>query len=148
MATRTATTQWTGGLQDGAGRVTLDSSGTGTFDVSFPRRIADEAEGSTSPEELLAAAHAACYAMALSGGIANAGGTPQAASVRADVTVRPDRDNGGLLISKIVLTVRAKVDGLTAEQFAEVAEETKKACPVSKALASVPEIELDATLEI
>ncbi|MGH1565121.1 OsmC family peroxiredoxin [Mumia sp. DW29H23] len=147
MATRTATTRWTGGLQDGSGSVNLDSSGAGSFDVSFPKRVADEADGTTSPEELIAAAHAACYSMALSGGIGNAGGTPQSSTVTADVTVRPDRENGGLLISKIVLTVRAKVDGLTAEQFAEVAEETKKACPVSKALAAVPEIELDAALE-
>ncbi|MBW9208281.1 OsmC family peroxiredoxin [Mumia sp. zg.B53] len=147
MATRTATTQWTGGLQDGSGRVNLDTSGAGSYEVSFPRRIADEAEGVTSPEELLAAAHAACYAMALSGGIAKAGGTPQSSTVRADVTVRPDREGGGLLISTITLTVRAKVDGLTAEQFTEVAEQTKKDCPVSKALASVPEIELDAALE-
>ncbi|MBW9205718.1 OsmC family peroxiredoxin [Mumia sp. zg.B17] len=147
MATRTATTQWTGGLQDGSGRVNLDTSGAGSYEVSFPRRIADEAEGVTSPEELLAAAHAACYAMALSGGIAKAGGTPQSSTVRADVTVRPDREGGGLLISTITLTVRAKVDGLTAEQFTGVAEQTKKDCPVSKALASVPEIELDAALE-
>lgn len=95
MATRTATTQWTGGLQDGSGRVNLDSSGAGSYEVSFPRRIADEAEGVTSPEELIAAAHASCYAMALSGGIANAGGTPQSSTVTADVTVGPDRDNGG-----------------------------------------------------
>jgi osmotically inducible protein OsmC len=147
MATRTATTQWTGGLQDGSGRVNLDSSGAGSYEVSFPRRIADEAEGVTSPEELIAAAHASCYAMALSGGLANAGGTPQSSTVTADVTVGPDRDNGGLLISKITLTVRARVDGLSAEQFAEVAAQTKSACPVSKALAAVPEIVLDAALE-
>ena len=70
MPTRSATTAWRGGLQDGTGRVELSSSGVGTFDVSFPKRAADDADGTTSPEELIAGAHSACYAMALSNEVA------------------------------------------------------------------------------
>ena len=76
MPTRKARTTWTGGLQDGSGRVELVSSGAGTFDVSFPKRAAEDADGTTSPEELIAAAHAACYSMALSNAIATAGALP------------------------------------------------------------------------
>ena len=77
MPTRTAQTHWTGSLQEGSGQVELTSSGVGTYDVSFPKRAADEAGGTTSPEELIAAAHSSCYAMQLSAFIAEAGGTPQ-----------------------------------------------------------------------
>ena len=73
MPTRSATTAWTGGLQDGTGRVELSSSGAGTFDVSFPKRAADDADGTTSPEELIAGAHSACYAMSLSNEVAKLG---------------------------------------------------------------------------
>lgn len=145
MPTRTAHTAWTGGLQDGAGRVEFASSGLGTFDVSFPKRIADAADGTTSPEELIAAAHSSCFAMALSGGIAAAGGTPQSLSVTADVSIGPD-PAGGLRLTGIKLTVRGKVDGLDAAGFAQAAEETKVGCPVSKALTGV-EITVDAALE-
>jgi osmotically inducible protein OsmC len=90
MPTRTARTAWNGGLQDGSGQVELTSSGVGTYDVSFPKRAADDADGTTSPEELVAAAHSACYAMQFSALIAEAGGTPQALEVKADVTLGPD----------------------------------------------------------
>ncbi|KHL19539.1 osmotically inducible protein OsmC [Mumia flava] len=146
MATRSATVQWTGGLQDGSGQVSLDSSHVGTFDVSFPRRIADEAGGVTSPEELIAAAHASCFAMALSGGIEKAGGTPGATSITADVTVGPDEEQGGLKISRIALDVTVSAEGISADDFDRVAEETKTGCPVSKALAAVPEVVLSARL--
>ena len=85
MASRVASTQWSGGLQDGSGQVSLVSSGVGTFDVSFPRRTADEAEGVTSPEELIAAAHSSCYSMALSNELTQAGGTVQSLVTEADV---------------------------------------------------------------
>jgi osmotically inducible protein OsmC len=78
MPTRTARTGWTGTLEQGVGQVELTSSKLGTYEVSFPHRAADSADGYTSPEELIAAAHSACYAMALSGEIARAGGVPQA----------------------------------------------------------------------
>src|SRR4051794_39929372 len=100
MPTRSARTAWTGGLQDGSGQVELVSSGVGKYDVSFPKRAADNADGTTSPEELIAAAHSSCYSMALSGQIAAAGGTPESLDVTADVTLSPD-PAGGFRISKI-----------------------------------------------
>jgi osmotically inducible protein OsmC len=145
MPTRTARTAWNGTLQEGSGQVELSSSKVGTYEVSFPRRAADDAGGVTSPEELIAAAHSACYAMALSGEIARAGGTPVSHEVSADVTLGPD-PAGGFRISGIQLTVRAEVEGLDAAGFMKAAEAAKAGCPVSKALAAV-DISLDAALE-
>ncbi|AXK89598.1 OsmC family protein [Nocardia farcinica] len=142
MPTRTARTAWTGGLQDGSGQVELASSGVGKYDVSFPKRSAD---GTTSPEELIAAAHSSCYAMALSAQIANAGGTPESLDVTADVTLGPD-PAGGFRITGIQLTVRGRVQGLDADGFQAAAEAAKAGCPVSKALAGVDSISLDAAL--
>ena len=145
MPTRTARTGWTGTLEQGVGKVELTSSKLATFEVSFPKRAADEAGGFTSPEELIAAAHSACYAMALSGEIGRAAGTPQALDVQADVTLGPD-PAGGFKLTGIKLTVRGEVDGLNAEQFAQAAQAAKEGCPVSKALTGV-DITLDAALE-
>ena len=89
MPTRSATTTWSGGLQDGSGRVELTSSKVGSYDVSFPRRAADDAEGVTSPEELIAAAHSACYAMQFSALLGEAGGKDISLDVSADVTLAP-----------------------------------------------------------
>ncbi|WP_278314312.1 OsmC family peroxiredoxin [Lolliginicoccus levis] len=144
MPTRSARTAWNGTLQEGGGTVELTSSGIGRFDVSFPKRTADEADGTTSPEELIAAAHSSCYSMALSGQIAQAGGNPQNLEVRADVTVAPDGD-GGLRITTSKLTVRGEVEGIDAAAFQEAANAAKEGCPVSKALAGV-EISLEASL--
>jgi len=119
MPTRTARVAWTGTLEEGSGKVELSSSHVGTYDVSFPRRAAEDAGGVTSPEELIAAAHASCYAMALSSEIAKAGGTPQALDVSADVTLGPD-PAGGFAITGIAITVNAKVPGLDAAKFAEL----------------------------
>ena len=145
MATRTARTAWNGSIQEGSGQVELTSSGVGTFEVSFPKRTADAAEGTTSPEELIGAAHTACYAMALSGEIGRAGGTPQSLDVRADVTLGSD-PAGGFRISEIALTVRAEVEGLDAAAFEQAAQAAKAGCPVSKALAGTT-ITLDAALD-
>ena len=145
MPTRTARTAWTGSIQDGKGLVELTSSKIGTYEVSFPRRAADEADGYTSPEELIAAAHSACYAMALSGQIGAAGGTPQSLEVQADVSLGPD-PAGGFRLTGIKLTVRGEVDGLYADGFASAAQAAKEGCPVSKALTGV-DITLDAALE-
>ena len=145
MPTRTARTAWSGTLEEGSGQVEMTSSRVGTYEVSFPKRAADEASGSTSPEELIAAAHSACYAMQLSALIAEAGGTPNALDVRADVSLGPDRA-GGFRLTGITLTVRGEVDGLNAGQFAKAAQDAKASCPVSKALTGV-EITLDAALE-
>jgi osmotically inducible protein OsmC len=145
MPTRTARTAWNGDLQTGSGQVELSSSKVGTYEVSFPKRAADDADGTTSPEELIAAAHSACYAMSLSNGIAQAGGTTNALDVQADVTLGAD-PNGGFKLTGIKLTVRAEVDGLDADGFKQAAEAAKAGCPISKALAAV-DITLDAALE-
>jgi lipoyl-dependent peroxiredoxin len=145
MPTRTARTAWTGTLQQGSGQVEMTSSHVGTYEVSFPKRAADDADGTTSPEELIAAAHSSCYAMQLSAVVAEAGGTPHALDVRADVSLGPD-PAGGFRITGITLTVRGEVEGLDADGFTRAAEQAKAGCPVSKALTGVA-ITLDAALE-
>ena len=144
MPTRTARTAWTGSLQEGSGQVELSSSHVGTFDVSFPKRAADDAGGTTSPEELIAAAHSSCYAMQLSANIAEAGGTPQSLDVTADVSLGPD-PAGGFRLTGIKIKVRGKVDGLDEAGFVKAAEAAKEGCPVSKALTGTT-ISLDAGL--
>jgi osmotically inducible protein OsmC len=145
MPTRTARTAWNGTLEQGSGQVELTSSKLDTFEVSFPKRAAEDANGYTSPEELIAAAHSACYAMQLSALIAQAGGTPEALDVQADVSLGPD-PAGGFKLTGIKLTVRGEVEGLSDDQFAQVAADAKAGCPVSKALTGV-DITLDAALE-
>src|SRR6201995_645825 len=145
MPTRTARTAWTGTLEQGSGQVELTSSKLGTYEMSFPKRAADDANGATSPEELIAAAHSACYAMQLSALIGQAGGTPQALDVQADVTLGPD-PAGGFKLTGITLTVRGEGDGLDDAPFAAAAQAAKVGCPISKALAAV-DITLDAALE-
>ena len=137
--TRFATTHWEGTLFEGAGQVTLESSGIGTYDVSWPSR-AEEANGKTSPEELIAAAHSACFSMALSNALANSGTPPQALDTTADVSFQP-----GQGITGIHLTVVGSVEGLDADAFTSAAEDAKRNCPVSQALTGTS-ITLDATL--
>ena len=137
--TRTSKTHWEGSLMEGAGSVSLDSSGTGTFDVTWASR-AEDPNGRTSPEELIAAAHSACFSMALSHALAGAGTPPQSVDTRADVTFQP-----GTGITGIHLTVVGSVEGLSAEDFAAAAEDAKKNCPVSQALTGTT-ITLDASL--
>lgn len=146
MPTRSARTAWNGTLEQGSGQVELSSSKVGTYEVSFPKRAADEAGGTTSPEELIAAAHSACFAMQLSANIAEAGGTPESLEVSADVSLGPDKDNGGFKLTGITLKVRGEVTGLDADGFAKAADAAKAGCPVSKALTGV-DITLDAALE-
>ena len=130
--TRTAQAHWEGSLIEGAGKVTLESSGAGTFDVSWPSR-AEKANGKTSPEELLGAAHSTCFSMALSNALAKSGTPPTSIDTFADVTFQP-----GTGITGIVLRVSGTVPGITAEAFAQAAEGAKTACPVSQALAATP----------
>lgn len=137
--TRTATTHWEGSLMEGAGQVTLDSSGLATHDVTWASR-AEDPDGRTSPEELVGAAHSACFSMALSHALAQAGTPPEALDTKADVTFQP-----GEGITGIVLTVRGTVPGLSADAFSEAAETAKANCPVSKALTGTT-ITLDASL--
>jgi osmotically inducible protein OsmC len=143
MPTRTARTAWTGTLEQGSGTVDMTSSGIGAFEVSFPKRAADDAGGTTSPEELIAAAHSACFAMALSAIVGRAGGTPKSLDVGADVSLGPD-PAGGFRLTGITLEVSGDVDGLDAAGFRAAAEEAKAGCPVSKALTGV-EITLNVT---
>lgn len=144
MPMRTARTAWNGGLQDGSGQVELSSSKVGTYDVSFPERSADEAGATTSPEELIAAAHSACFAMQLSHLVADAGGTPQSLEVTAQVSLGED-PAGGFRLTGVALTVVGEVEGLDAAGFDKVAQDAKNTCPVSKALTGV-EITLQASL--
>ena len=137
--TRTSKTHWEGSLMEGAGQVTLESSGVGSFDVSWPAR-AEQANGKTSPEELIAAAHSACFSMALSNVLAKGGTPPQALDTRADVTFQP-----GTGITGVHLTVVGSVEGIDADGFAAAAEDAKKNCPVSQALTGTT-ITLDASL--
>jgi lipoyl-dependent peroxiredoxin len=137
--TRTATTRWKGSLFEGSGTVSLDSSGVGSYDVSWPAR-AEQANGKTSPEELIAAAHSSCFSMALSNGLAKAGSPPEQLETRADVTFQP-----GAGITGIALRVRGSVPGMSAEDFQAAAEDAKVNCPVSQALKAVP-VTLDAAL--
>jgi lipoyl-dependent peroxiredoxin len=142
MATdRTMSTTWRGTLMEGAG--TIHEAGSGAFgalDVSWASR-AEEPNGKTSPEELIAAAHSACFAMALSHALAQAGTPADQLDTSATVTFVP-----GTGITKIALTVRGSVPGLDEDGFVAAAEGAKAGCPVSKALAAVPEITLDAGL--
>ncbi len=141
MSDRTAHVTWTGSLMDGSGAITQVGSGAfGPLDITWGSR-AEESDGRTSPEELIAAAHAACFSMALSHGLAQAGTPPEKLDVDATVTFVP-----GTGITKIALGVVAEVPGLDETAFAAAAQAAKENCPVSTALASVPEISLDARL--
>ncbi len=142
MTSRDATTHWTGGLRDGKGHVTLDSSNSGQFEVTFPSRF-ESPEGKTSPEELIAAAHSSCLAMNLSGVLGKEGITADSIDVSAEVTLSVG--DGGAEISGIEITLRAAVPGLDADRFAELAATAERTCPVSKALAAT-KITMDAAL--
>jgi osmotically inducible protein OsmC len=143
MATdRRADVTWQGGLMDGSGTIRSTTSGAiGEQGVSWAARSEDATGGKTSPEELIAAAHAACFSMALSAGLAKAGTPPEQLDTSATVTFQP-----GEGITKIALTVEGSVPGLDAAGFEEAAQGARANCPVSKALAGVPEIAQDARL--
>lgn len=137
--TRTASTRWEGTLLEGAGKVTLESSGLGTYDVSWPART-EEPNGRTSPEELIAAAHSSCFSMAFSGALAKNGTPATTLDTSAEVEFTP-----GTGITGSKLTVRGVVEGISAEKFVELAEGAKTGCPVSQALTGTT-ITLDASL--
>lgn len=139
--TRSAHAIWSGDLQSGSGQVSLDTSGVGTYDVTWKAR-AEQAEGKTSPEELIAAAHSACFSMAFSLALSEEGKTAERIETNADVDFKP-----GAGITAIRLTVKASVPDLSEEDFQRLANDAKNGCPVSQALAAVKDISLDATLE-
>jgi lipoyl-dependent peroxiredoxin len=143
MAThRTAEVTWQGSLIEGSG--TIDSTTSGVvapLPVTWASR-AEDPQGRTSPEDLLAAAHASCFAMALSGALADAGHPPDELRTSATVTFVP-----GTGITKIALSVRGRVPDIDEGAFREAAEDAKTGCPISQALTGVPEVTLDARLE-
>ncbi|KJE75460.1 OsmC family peroxiredoxin [Ferrimicrobium acidiphilum] len=140
MPIREAHTSWSGSLEQGVGTVVLTSSGIGSYEVSFPKRAAESAEGATSPEELIAAAHTSCYAMQFSALLGAAGGVDIHLEVGAKVHLEPDPD-GGFHIPRIELTVDGSAQGVAQAEFHKIAEEAKRSCPVSKALSGT-QIEL------
>jgi osmotically inducible protein OsmC len=142
MATdRSASVVWQGDLINGSGTIAQAPSGAfGPLDVSWASR-SEEPNGKTSPEELIAAAWASCFAMALSNGLAKAGTPPEKLETSATVTFQP-----GEGITRGVLTVRGTVPGLDGDGFRDAAEDAKKNCPVSKALSGIPDVSLDAQL--
>ena len=144
MATeRSAQVTWQGSLMEGSGEIHEVPSGAfGPLAVSWTARSEDDSGGKTSPEELIAAAHAACFAMALSNGLAKAGHAPERLETSATVTFVP-----GTGITKSELTVVGSVPGLDEAAFVEAAEEAKEACPVSGALKNNVELTLDARLQ-
>jgi lipoyl-dependent peroxiredoxin len=142
MPARTAQAEWKGSLTEGSGTLTTESGALSGAPYGFPSRF--ESGPDTNPEELIGAAHAGCYSMALAGALAKAGHPPERLETKARVSL--EKSEGGFAISGIRLECRARVPGLDAAAFGKHAEAAKTGCPVSKALASVP-IELDAALE-
>ena len=142
MATRDGTAEWQGDLKDGSGRMSVASGLFSDGKYSFATRFEDEP--GTNPEELIGAAHAGCFSMALSGVLAEAGHTGESVKTTARVHLRIV--DGAPTIAKIDLVTEGHVPGIDQQQFADYAAEAKKNCPVSRALASVGEITLDAKL--
>jgi len=139
---RRAEVRWRGSLLDGSGTIVSTTTGAiGEQPVSWAARSTDETGGETSPEELIAAAHAACFSMALASGLSKAGHEPEELRTSATVTFQP-----GEGITRIALTVEGDVPDLDEDGFQVAAETAKQNCPVSKALAGVPEIDVEARL--
>jgi lipoyl-dependent peroxiredoxin len=141
MPKRTASARWDGSLQEGSGTMRM-ASGAYEGPYSFQSRF-EEADG-TNPEELIAAAHAGCFSMALSAGLGGAGHPPE--SVETEATVHLDKVGDGFAITRILLRTRARVPGIDADEFQQRAEAAKEGCPVSQALGGVGSIELEAEL--
>lgn len=144
-AVRRAEASWNGPLSTGSGTVSAISSGAFTdLPVSWSART-ESSDGLTSPEELVAAAHAACFSMAFSGALVRAGAAPERLDVSAEVTF--DRLEAGWRVVSSALTVRARVPGISQAEFDAAAEQSRTGCPISRALSGNVEITLDATLE-
>ena len=145
--TRSATVHWEGDVNEGGGQVDLVSSHAAEgLSVSLPTRSSEQTGGQTSPEELIAGAHAGCYAMALSLVLSQGGNPPEALDASAEVALEKE-SGGGLRISRVDLNVRGRVPGLDADGFAQAAREAEQACPVSNALRGNVQINVNAELE-
>lgn len=136
----TASTSWKGDLFTGSGRTALETSKAGTFDVAWQSR-AEESGSTTTPEELIASAHATCFTMQFSNMLKENGTAPTQLDTTAEVTFV-----AGEGITGIALAVTGQVDGISAEDFERIAGEAKEQCPVSQALAAVKDITVEATL--
>jgi osmotically inducible protein OsmC len=145
MAEREATVVWEGGLSSGSGVFSVGSGAFPNQPVTWASRT-EEPGGKTSPEELIAAAHASCYSMALSHALQSAGHTPDRLTVTAQVGFGP-KPGGGMQVTHSNLTVRGKVPGIDQATFAEIARQGEQGCPVSNALRNNVSINLEATLE-
>ena len=141
--TRKAEADWNGSIMEGKGKVKL---GSGAFEgaYSFKSRFSDDEQQATNPEELIAAAHAGCYTMALSGNLGKAGYEPK--NIHTTANVKIEKQGDGFVIPNIDLETTAEVDGIEDEEFQQIAEKTKKTCPVSQVLSGA-EISLDAKLK-
>jgi osmotically inducible protein OsmC len=140
---RRAHATWDGDLRSGSGRFDVGSGAIGGQEVTFASRFEDSG-GKTSPEELIAAAHATCLSMALANGLAQAGHPPTRLETNAVAIL--DQRESGFRITSMRLTVRGQVDGIDEDAFRAAAEEAKVGCPVSNALVGNVEITLDAAL--
>jgi lipoyl-dependent peroxiredoxin len=145
MPSRDATTHWIGGLTDGVGEVSLDSSNLGEYRVSAATRF-EYPDGQTSPEELIAAAHSSCLAMNFSGVLAEEDLVAEYIDVSADVTLGAD-PAGGFSISDIAVTIRVKLNGVDNARFQELATKAETTCPVTKLLAPGTKISFEAALD-
>jgi lipoyl-dependent peroxiredoxin len=143
MPARKASAHWEGSLREGSGTMSL---GSGAFEGQYGFRSRFEDGPGTNPEELIGAAHAGCFSMAFALMLSEAGHVPDAIDTQATVHIGPD-GSGGFAISKIELVTRGKVPGIAEDEFRQIADQAKAGCPVSRALAAVPEITLELTLE-
>ncbi len=141
MPKRKATARWDGSFTEGAGTMRMAS---GAYEGAYSAQSRFEEGEGTNPEELIAAAHAGCFSMALSLGLGEAGHAPE--SVETEATVQIEKAGEGFAINRIVLRTQARVPGIEESEFQQHAEAAKQGCPVSQALASVESIELEAEL--
>lgn len=140
---RSASAEWNGGLKDGKGSITTDSGVLSNARYGFTTRFGEEK--GANPEELIAAAHAGCFSMALSGKLGEAGLTAERIATKAEVSL--DKLDAGWTVTAVHLTVKAKVPGATAEAFQAAAGKAEKGCPISRLLGAAAKITMDATLE-
>lgn len=143
--TREAEIAWQGDVQNGSGNITLATSGAGgQFPISLPTRTGDP-QGNTSPEELLGASHAGCYAMALSMVLSQDGTPPESLNANSEISL--ESKGGGYAVTRSALTVRGRVPGLSDDAFRDAAKRAEQACPISNVIRGNAEIAVDAALE-
>lgn len=145
MTEKTASVHWEGAGKQGQGRISTETTALQAYPYGFGSRFEDDRTG-TNPEELLGAAHAACFTMAFAFAVEKAGLATNSVDTRARVRLA-SAEGGGFVINRIALALEASIDGIDEAKFQQIAEDAKRNCPLSKALASVPEITLEARLK-